>query len=71
MQTTDPNLLFHTNQQLADASNRERKVQAAEAVGNPIKVTSKVLDVVVRGQEAWSAESGWQARRVDLNVCVD
>ncbi|RSH82685.1 uncharacterized protein EHS24_007679 [Apiotrichum porosum] len=68
MQTTDTGLLFQSSQQLADASTRERKIVAAEKVGNPIKVTSKVLDLVVRGQDAWTAESGWQARRLDLNI---
>jgi len=68
MQTTDTDLLFQSNQQLADSSNRERKIAAAEKIGSPIKLSSKALDVVVRGQEAWTAESGWQARRLDLNV---
>lgn len=70
MQTTDTGLLFQSSQQLADASSRERKIVAAEKVGNPIKVTSKVLDLAVQGQDAWTAESGWQARRLDLNVRV-
>lgn len=70
MQTTDTGLLFQSSQQLLDASNREKKIVAAEKIGNPIKLSSKVLDVVVQDQEAWTAESGWQARRVDLNVSV-
>jgi hypothetical protein len=70
MQTTDTDLLFQSTQQLADSSNRERKIIAAEKVGNPIKVTSKVLDLVVHGQDAWTAESGWQARRLDLHVSL-
>lgn len=68
MQTTDTGLLFQTSQQLADASNRERKIEAAQNIGNPLKLSSKILDLVVAGDDAWTAESGWQARCVDLTV---
>lgn len=68
MQTNDTGLIFQSSRQLAEASNRERKIVAAESIGNPIKVSSKVLDLVIRDQDGWTAESGWQARRLDLNV---
>ncbi|KAL1413263.1 hypothetical protein Q8F55_001018 [Vanrija albida] len=68
MQTNDTGLIFQSSRQLAEASNREKKIVAAESIGNPIKVSSKVLDLVIRDQDAWTAESGWQARRLDLNV---
>lgn len=68
MQTNDPSLLFLSSQQLSDAASRENKIKAAENVGAPIKTSSKVLDLTVLGSDAWTAESGWQARRVDLNV---
>lgn len=71
MQTTDPGLLFQTSQQLADTSNRERKIAAAQNIGSPIKLSSKVLDLIVSGDEAWTAESGWQARCIDLAVSTN
>ncbi|TXT16073.1 hypothetical protein VHUM_00576 [Vanrija humicola] len=68
MQTNDTGLIFQSSRQLAEASNRERKIVAAEGIGSPIKVSSKVLDLVVRNQDVWTAESGWQARRLDPNT---
>lgn len=70
MQTSDPSLLFLSSQQLSDAAIRERKIKAAENVGSPITVSSKVLDMTLLGSDAWTAESGWQARRIDLRVCI-
>jgi hypothetical protein len=68
MQTTDTGLLFQTSQQIADESNRERKIEAAQDIGSPLKLSSKILDLVISGDDAWTAESGWQARCVDLAV---
>ncbi|KAK8843940.1 hypothetical protein IAR55_006732 [Kwoniella newhampshirensis] len=68
MQSADPGHLFQTTQQIRHAAERERKLRAAEKVGDPIIVSSKVLDLAVRGQEGWTGESGWQARRVDLRT---
>lgn len=68
MQTTDPGLLFQTSAQLAEASDRERKIEAAAKIGDPIKLSGKILDLKVIGDDAWTAESGWQARCVDLSV---
>ncbi|WVQ80270.1 hypothetical protein IAT38_002375 [Cryptococcus sp. DSM 104549] len=68
MQSSDPGHLFQTTSQLSAAASRERKLKAAEKVGSPLEVASKVLGLVIRGQEAWVAESGWLARRVDLKT---
>ena len=68
MQTNDPDYLFQTSSELSNAEKRERKVKAAEKVGNPIKVSSKVLDLLIEDQLAWTAESGWQARKINLGV---
>ncbi|WWD22567.1 hypothetical protein CI109_107060 [Kwoniella shandongensis] len=68
MQSADPGHLFQTTQQIKHAAEREKKLKAAEKVGDPIIVTSKVLDLVVRDQEGWTGESGWQARRIDLRT---
>lgn len=68
MQTNDPDYLFQTTSELSNAERRERKLKAAEKVGDPIKVSSKVLDLLVDDQLAWTAESGWQARKINLAV---
>ncbi|WVQ93618.1 hypothetical protein IAU59_000694 [Kwoniella sp. CBS 9459] len=68
MQSSDPGHLFQTTSQLNQAADREKKFKAAEKIGEPINVSSKVLDLVVRGQEGWTAESGFQARRLDLRT---
>lgn len=68
MQTSDPGHLFQTTAQLKQAASRERKLKAAEKIGSPITLSSKVLGLEIRGNDAFTAESGWQARRVDLKV---
>ncbi|WVF65983.1 hypothetical protein IAT40_000721 [Kwoniella sp. CBS 6097] len=68
MQSSDPGHLFQTTSQLNQAADREKKYKAAEKIGEPINVSSKVLDLVIRGQEGWTAESGFQARRLDLRT---
>ena len=68
MQTADTGLLFQTNQQLDAAAQRKLKIVASEDVGSPITVTSKILDVQVIWPNAWTAESGWLARNLDLEV---
>ncbi|OCF59552.1 hypothetical protein L486_02219 [Kwoniella mangroviensis CBS 10435] len=68
MQSSDPGHLFQTTSQLAQSANRERKSKASEKIGEPINVSSKVLDLVVRGQEGWTAESGFICRRLDLRT---
>ncbi|WRT63755.1 uncharacterized protein IL334_000680 [Kwoniella shivajii] len=66
MQSSDPGHLFQTTTQIKQAAEREKKFKAAEQIGNPINVSSKVLDLVVRGQEGWTGESGFLSRRLDL-----
>ncbi|KAK4687523.1 hypothetical protein P7C73_g2604, partial [Tremellales sp. Uapishka_1] len=68
MQTNDPGHLFQTTKQLNDAADHARKVPATEKIGDPIHVSGKVLALEIRGQQAWTAESGWQARRLDLRT---
>ncbi|KIR43751.1 cytoplasmic protein [Cryptococcus deuterogattii 99/473] len=68
MQTSDPGHLFQTTAQLRQAASRERKLKAAEKIGSPITLSSKVLGLEIRGNDAFTAESGWQARRIDLKT---
>jgi hypothetical protein len=68
MQTTDSRNLFQSSASLSKQDARQRKLVRAAKVGDPIELGSKVVRMVVRGQEAYTAESGWVARRVDLRV---
>jgi hypothetical protein len=70
MQTADTGLLFQTNQQLDAAAQRKLKIATSKDTGSPITVTSKILDVQVIWPNAWTAESGWLARHLDLEVCT-
>jgi hypothetical protein len=68
MQTTDSHNLFQSSASLSKQDARQRKLVRAAKVGDPILLGSKVVRMVVRGQEAYTAESGWVVRRVDLRV---
>ena len=68
MQTRDSESLFQTTSQLTAASNHALKAAATRSVGSPIHLSGKVLDFQILGNEAWTAESGWQARCLDLTV---
>lgn len=68
MQTDDASNLFQTDAALAKSDARRSKAQRASKIGDPISLPSKILALEVRGQDAWVAESGWVARRVDLIV---
>lgn len=68
MQTDDASNLFQTDAALAKSDARRIKAQRAAKIGDPISLPSKVLALQVRGQDAWVAESGWVARRVNLMV---
>ena len=69
MQTNDEGLLFQTSTDLKVSADRQKKLKAAENIGNPIRTSSKVLDFVIERDDAFVAESGWQIRQVDLKVC--
>ncbi len=68
MQTTDAGLLFQTTSSLTAAANHQLKVAATSRTGSPIHLSGKVLDLEIRGHKAWTAESGWLARCLDLTV---
>ena len=67
MQTTDEDLLFQTSAQIAQGIDKDAKRKAASSIGHPIQV-GKVIEVTFAGRDAFIAESGWQARRLDLRV---
>lgn len=70
MQTDDPSNLFQTTAEIAQRDARSRKAILTKDIGEPISATSKVIRMIVRGQDAWVAESGWLARRVCLKVSL-
>lgn len=70
---SDTSNLFQTDAQHARSAYRAAKAQLHQESGDPIKLASKPLRVVVRQQEgaeaeAWVAESGFVVQRVGLEV---
>ena len=66
--TTDEDLLFQADQDLERREVRQGKLQRLADKGQPVKLSTKALDLLVRGNDAWTAESGFIARRTDLQV---
>jgi hypothetical protein len=70
MNTTHTDLLFQTDSDIVDSSRRRLKVKAAATLGSPLTLASKPLEVHLQSGQAWIAESGWQIRCLDLEVCL-
>ncbi|KAG8865397.1 hypothetical protein FRB96_000287 [Tulasnella sp. 330] len=68
MQTTNTENLFRTESAIKDEEARKRKADRMKDIGEPIAVDSKIIKAVIQGDEAWTAESGHIARRVDLKT---
>lgn len=68
MQTSDAQNFFQTDAAIEQDERRRIKSVRAAKLGDPIVLSSKILKLEVRGQDAWTAESGWVARRTDLKV---
>jgi hypothetical protein len=68
MQTSDEALLFQTDADAARIAARQQKASRTSNEGEPIKLASLPLDLLIRGDEAWIAENGFVARLVDLLV---
>lgn len=68
MNTTDSDLLFKTDAQLDKEGARQAKLKRTKTVGEPIHLPSKPLALEVRGDEAWTAESGFVLRASNLQV---
>ncbi len=60
--------LFHTEAFHAEQAARATKAERCKKVGEPIECPSKIISFEINGQDAWTAESGWVARKVDLRV---
>ncbi|KAG8908183.1 hypothetical protein FRB99_008726 [Tulasnella sp. 403] len=68
MQTSDTDNFFRTEADLLGEQARNDKFQRNKNVGDPIDLGAKVIKLVVRGDEAWTAESSKVVRRVDLKT---
>ncbi|KAG8961461.1 hypothetical protein FRC03_005350 [Tulasnella sp. 419] len=68
MQTSNADNFFRAESALADEEARKLKAIRTKDVGNPIDLGSKINHIVVRDNEAWTAESGRIVRRVDLET---
>jgi hypothetical protein len=68
MQTRDTDLLFQTDDQLAETARRRNKREVVADIGSPFILPNKALDIVVHENQIWIAEAGWQARCLDLKV---
>jgi hypothetical protein len=51
-----------------NAKARKRKAEQTKDAGDPIEVKGKIIRMILRDDEVWTAESGGVARRVDLKV---
>jgi hypothetical protein len=68
MQSSDPRNLFQTDSSIARSEERQQKSERSKTAGQPFKLPSKPLTLVVRGDDAWTAESGGVIRRISLEV---
>ncbi|CUA76000.1 Katanin p80 WD40 repeat-containing subunit B1 [Rhizoctonia solani] len=66
MQTTDSSNFFRSEADIAAEEARARKAERTKHIGNPIELKGKVIRLVVREGEAWTAESGSVIRRINL-----
>ncbi|KAG8952623.1 hypothetical protein FRC04_003985 [Tulasnella sp. 424] len=67
MQTTDVDNLFQAEADIKEAQARHLKAERTKDIGEPIDLGSKIISLVVRGQDVWTAESSKVVRRIDLN----
>ena len=75
-QSPDTDHLFQSDAQLEKSSTRQAKAERTARAGSPIQISSKPLDLVIHGDQhgetfAWTAESGFVARKLNLKVSVD
>ncbi|KAJ1307418.1 hypothetical protein OPQ81_001520 [Rhizoctonia solani] len=66
MQTTDTSNFFRSEADIAAEETRARKAQRTKHIGNPLELKGKVIRLVVRDGEAWTAESNSVIRRTNL-----
>ncbi|KAG8734249.1 hypothetical protein FRC11_007504 [Ceratobasidium sp. 423] len=66
MQTTDTSNFFRSEADIAAEEARVRKAERTKHIGNPLELKGKVIRLVTRDGEAWTAESGSVVRRINL-----
>jgi hypothetical protein len=55
---------------LVSRQARKDKAEKNKDLGDPIALNGTPIDMQVRGQFAWTAESGHVVRKTNLNVCI-
>lgn len=68
MQAESAANLFQTDADLALAAARADQLAQTRDLGRPVALPSKALALLVDGDDAWVAESGFVVRRIDLEV---
>lgn len=69
MQAESSANLFRTDADLVRDAARAAKLAGTDSeLGAPIALASKPLALLVNGDDAWVAESGFVVRRLDLRV---
>jgi hypothetical protein len=68
MQAKSSANLFRTDADLDRDAARAAKHARSKDAGAPITLASKPLALLVDGDDAWVAESGFVVRRLDLRV---
>ncbi|KAG9103127.1 hypothetical protein FRC06_000153 [Ceratobasidium sp. 370] len=66
MQTADASNFFRSEADLISEDVRAQKAKQTRHLGNPIELKGKIIRLVVRNGDAWTAESGAVVRRTDL-----
>ncbi|CAE6479167.1 unnamed protein product [Rhizoctonia solani] len=66
MQTTDTSNFFRSEADIAVEEARARKAERTKHIGSPLELKGKVIRLVIRDGEAWTAESGSIVRRINL-----
>ncbi|KAG9083577.1 hypothetical protein FRC07_013887, partial [Ceratobasidium sp. 392] len=66
MQTADPSNFFRSEADLVAEDARARKAEKTKHIGHPIELQGKVIRLIVRNGDAWTAESGAVVRQTDL-----
>lgn len=73
MQTADTDQLFRTDAELDREAARSAKAARLHDAGDPIRLSSKPLDLAVsnsNANEVYVAESGFTARKIDVQVLL-
>ena len=66
--STDAQHFFQTDTDLLNDFKKQEKKKKVAKAGNPIATSSKVLCLLMSDSGAFVGESGYLAKKIDLNV---